>query len=1164
MRTTTKTLQGIVYLYMSICLFATTAMASTTPNDSSASSEDPAGNVSISMVTVGSFPDYGVNIPFNITVSNQGLNDVYDVQVTNTIPAGYTFDPTGTDWMPTALPNVYTNTIAGPIGPIGSELITINLVPIAAADSTDWINTAEITEFRDAPGGTICADSDASDNIAETAVSLFDLAILPNQLNSGEETFIDIELTLTMEMFDEMAWNNYTTITAANDDTGAERGSFDADSQIGTNSAVENSVLPGSADDDNMDGGGPAVGEDEDDHDPAAPIIYDLALEKVQVTALPSFSYDEEVTFRNRVYNQGNQTLTNIEIVDYIPCGLTFDAADNPGWSYNSVTRIAHFTMTTPIDPATDDFVDINLTVVQCYDDQPTAWSNFAEIARAENLSGILINDIDSVMDSISTNDLGAIDGTTTDNQLDGGGPKANEDEDDHDIKMIEVVDLALKKRIFEPGPFNFGDTITFVNTVFNQGNIVLDSIRIRDYLPSGYSFPTDINPTWIANSGGNPEGLIPNMLVPGDSIDYELNLILVPADDETDFYNFSEIFLVQDTTNSFTRNRFDDADSFVGTHLFPGSPEQNVIPGSADDDNIFGDGFGGEDSDDNDVAAPIFYDLALTKSLVDPDATIEYGMPLEYVITVTNEGTQLADGITVTDYLPCGLSIDLSENMGWAIDATSGYATYLIPNPITPGASVDITINLTLEECENSDANSYTNEAEISVDNGDDRDSTPDDTPGDDPDEDDIDTESIQVYDLSLTKTISSTATTYSIGDPISFTIEVTNEGGDTVQNVKVVDYLPCGFDFDITDNMGWSTNVTTGFLEYNNNAILAPGESFTTELNLTLQACTIAAENNYLNGAEISQAEDVDGILVGDTDSTPDEIQGNEDEDEDDYDEVGVDIYDLMLDKSLTNVVTDLSYGEVISYDITVTNQGTITANGVEVTDYIPCGLSYDAANNPITWSIDPVTGYASYTIPTAIVPGASETVTILLTLEECIDADPNKYNNKAEISLDDGDDDDSDPDDDPDNDPPNEDDNDDEPLPIFDLSLSKDVAVVGSYSYGDAITFNITVVNEGSETVQNIKVVDYLPCGYSFTPNNGWTLNTTTGLLEYTYTNQLGLGEQLILPLELTVQACDEGGEDNYLNGAEISEMEDVNGNPVGDNDSTPDEHSLWLSL
>lgn len=67
---------------------------------------------------------------------------------------------------------------------------------------------------------------------------------------------------------------------------------------MGSNSASENLVLPGSPNDNNMNVGGLNANQDEDDHDPAAPVIYDLAVEKTQLTAVPSFLYNEVVQFK--------------------------------------------------------------------------------------------------------------------------------------------------------------------------------------------------------------------------------------------------------------------------------------------------------------------------------------------------------------------------------------------------------------------------------------------------------------------------------------------------------------------------------------------------------------------------------------------------------------------------------------------------------------------------------------------------------------------------------------------------------------------------------------------------------------------------------------------------------------------------------------------------
>ena len=80
----------------------------------------------------------------------------------------------------------------------------------------------------------------------------------------------------------------------------------------------DNPVTPQDPDDNNILGGGPNAGEDEDDHDPAAPMIVDLALKKEIITAAP-YSYGQAVTFRITIENQGNETATNILISDYVP-----------------------------------------------------------------------------------------------------------------------------------------------------------------------------------------------------------------------------------------------------------------------------------------------------------------------------------------------------------------------------------------------------------------------------------------------------------------------------------------------------------------------------------------------------------------------------------------------------------------------------------------------------------------------------------------------------------------------------------------------------------------------------------------------------------------------------------------------------------------------------
>jgi uncharacterized repeat protein (TIGR01451 family) len=50
------------------------------------------------------------------------------------------------------------------------------------------------------------------------------------------------------------------------------------------------------------------------------------------VTAGP-YKYGQIIDFDIDVFNQGNVTMTDIEVVDYIPAGFTYDPAINAGWS---------------------------------------------------------------------------------------------------------------------------------------------------------------------------------------------------------------------------------------------------------------------------------------------------------------------------------------------------------------------------------------------------------------------------------------------------------------------------------------------------------------------------------------------------------------------------------------------------------------------------------------------------------------------------------------------------------------------------------------------------------------------------------------------------------------------------------------------------------------
>jgi len=180
-------------------------------------------------------------------------------------------------------------------------------------------------------------------------------------LAPGASTTIQLVLELAQGTSEE-SWTNYAEIAGAQDDTGADMTDWDADSNPGSDSPHERAVKPNDADDNNIDGHYIPDGTDEDDHDPAAPEIFDLALQLTTNETGP-FRIGQLVTFNVRICNQGNTTADEINVVDYVPDGFTYDYAANfPVWNYDALSGSANTWIHQPLDPG--DCTDIPIKLI--------------------------------------------------------------------------------------------------------------------------------------------------------------------------------------------------------------------------------------------------------------------------------------------------------------------------------------------------------------------------------------------------------------------------------------------------------------------------------------------------------------------------------------------------------------------------------------------------------------------------------------------------------------------------------------------------------------------------------------------------------------------------------------------------------------------------------
>ena len=405
----------------------------------------------------------------------------------------------------------------------------------------------------------------------------------------------------------------------------------------------------------------------------------------------------------------------------------------------------------------------------------------------------------------------------------------------------------------------------------------------------------------------------------------------------------------------------------------------------------------------------------------------------------------------------------------------------------------------------------------------------------------------------------------------------------------------IPAGTEFVSASNGG---TFAGGLITWTALPNLAPGA--TQDLTITLNVVDFE-QRAYRNHVEISDDSadtyvDADGNPEQDIDSAPGNFDGNDDgpgvdeptidEDDDDFVDVDIDIeFDLALIKDRVGDTDQrLFEGSVVTYTITVQNQGDVPSGVFSVADQAPFGTSVVAASDNLVTPVTDATGLTIWSDLPSLAPGATTTLDVALII---IDASQAPFTNFAEIISDDAvrfgidpstglvqADEDSEPDDNvgidgdgptgfqlpndfinedfvlaDDNLADDEDDHDIEEVDveIFDLALTKTMAA-GSpdvFFSGETVTFVVTVFNQGTVPATNVIVEDYVPSGLTpvgFDP----TAIQIPGTIP--------VGGSIEVELDFTITG-DVTGE--IVNVSEIIFAQDDLGNTPPDEDSTPDD-------
>ena len=393
-----------------------------------------------------------------------------------------------------------------------------------------------------------------------------------------------------------------------------------------------------------------------------------------------------------------------------------------------------------------------------------------------------------------------------------------------------------------------------------------------------------------------------------------------------------------------------------------------------------------------------------------------KFGDEITWTIIVTNHGPDKAIAVNVTDKLPVGLRYNGHSGPG-LYDSSNGI---WIIGDMEKGDSVSLSIRTIVEISNGTIEN-------IAVVNS----STPDNNT-----DNNIGNNTTKVNDdadLEIIKLVSNKNPKF--GETITWTITVTNKGPSDAKNVRVTDKLPAGLIFNGANG---NYNKDTGLWIVGD---LANGKSaslvITTIVNIT--------NTTILNVANV-------------TSDTPDSNKTNNEANN--TTDVGPKA-DLVIGKEVSK--KSVKTGEVITWTITVTNNGPDTAVNTRVTDKLPAGLIYKESNG----NYDPVTGLW-------IVGDLANGASAKLVITTQVNITNATIRNVANATSDT-----------PGNNTPGN--NTTEVDPKADLIVVKEVSkqIVKT---GETVIWTITVTNNGPDTAVNTRVTDKLPAGLVYLTHSG----------------------------------------------------------------------------
>lgn len=326
--------------------------------------------------------------------------------------------------------------------------------------------------------------------------------------------------------------------------------------------------------------------------------------------------------------------------------------------------------------------------------------------------------------------------------------------------------------------------------------------------------------------------------------------------------------------------------------------------------------------------------------SLTADSARPQVGDQITFSLEASNIGFIIATGVVVDDLLPSGYTY-VSDNGGGSYDPSTGqWGIGVLRQTNSTTLEIVATVNPSGE---------YQNSASISS-------NQEDENPADNTST--VNIRPIAVSSVSIVQSVSNASP--AIGDIVTFTITVTNDGPSTATNILIQDDFGSGFQYS-------SANASVGNINQSNRqwniASLGAGASATLNLKL-LVLQPLDGSVTYENSVEISSLNEED------PDSSDNEASNSINP---------VANPSWTVDKSSTSP-NYTSPGESVSFQIKVANTGNVNISAVQLSDDLadeaPTLVSGDSNSDGILNPGETWTYSAEYTVSQSDIDNGSIT--------------------------------------------------------------------------------------------------------------------------------------------------------------------------------------------